>query len=175
MFVRTDAKSTTQHEMKMFDVWSDQLERKITDPGKKSDLVITLHEIAERIHRRSLVVIFSDMLDNADHSVDEIFSALQHLKHNKHEVILFHVLDKKTETDFSFENKPYRFVDMETGEEVKLNPEQYKKELADQLQNRLTDLKVKCGQYKIDFVEVDINKSFDNVLLPFLIKRKKLY
>ena len=175
VLVHTDAKSTTQHQMKMFNVLSDQLERKIPDPGKKSNLVRTLHEIAERIHRRSLVVIFSDMHDNADHTVDEIFSALQHLKHNKHEVILFHVLDKKTETDFSFENKPYRFVDMETGEEVKLNPEQYKKELADQLQNRLTDLKVKCGQYKIDFVEVDINKSFDNVLLPFLIKRKKLY
>lgn len=175
VLVHTDAKSTTQHQMKMFNVLSDQLERKIPDPGKKSNLVRTLHEIAERIHRRSLVVIFSDMLDNADHSVDEIFSALQHLKHNKHEVILFHVLDKKTETDFSFENKPYRFVDMETGEEVRLNPEQYKKELADRLQSRLTDLKVKCGQYKIDFVEVDINKSFDNVLLPFLIKRKKLY
>ena len=96
------------------------------------------------------------------------------MKHNKHEVILFHVLDKKKEADFSFENKPYRFVDMETGEEVKLNPEQYKKELAEELTQRVTDLKIKCGQYKIDFVEVDINKSFDDVLLPFLIKRKKL-
>ena len=69
----------------------------------------------------------------------------------------------------------YKLVDMETGEEVRLNPEQYKKELAKELTKRVTDLKVKCGQYKIDFVEVDINKSFDEVLLPFLIKRKKLF
>jgi uncharacterized protein (DUF58 family) len=174
VLVHTDAKSTTQHQMKMYNVLSKQLERKTPEPGKKSNLVRTLHEIAERIQRRSLVVIFSDMLDNADHSVDEIFGALQHLKHNKHEVILFHVLDKMTETEFTFENKPYRFVDMETGEEVKMNPVQYKKELAEQLKSRLSDLKVKCGQYKIDFVEVDISNSFDDVLLPFLIKRKKL-
>jgi uncharacterized protein (DUF58 family) len=175
VLLHTEAKSTTQHQMQMYSELSAQLERDLPKPGKKSNLVKTLHEIAERIHRRSLVVIFSDMLDNADHSVDEIFSALQHLKHNKHEVILFHVLDKKTETEFSFENKPYRFVDMETGEEVKLNPEQYRKELSQQLTKRLKELKIKCGQYKIDFIEVDINKSFDEVLLPFLIKRKKLY
>ena len=175
VLLHTDAKSTTQHQMKMYGELSEQLERDIPKPGKKSNLVNTLHEIAERVHKRSLVVIFSDMLDNADHSVEEIFSALQHLKHNKHEVILFHVLDQKKETEFSFENKPYRFVDMETGEEVKLNPEQYRKELSDQLTKRLNALKIKCGQYKIDFVEVDINKGFEEVLLPFLIKRKKLY
>jgi len=175
VLLHTHSKSTTQHQMQMYNELSKQLQREVPKPGKKSNLVNTLHEIAERIQRRSLVVIFSDMLDNADHSVDDIFGALQHLKHNKHEVILFHVLDKKKEADFSFDNKPYRFVDMETGEEVRLNPEQYKKELAMELTKRVTDLKVKCGQYKIDFVEVDINKSFDEVLLPFLIKRKKLF
>lgn len=174
VLIHTQAKSTTQHQMKMYHELAEQLERNVPEPGKKSNIVKTLHEVAERIHRRSLVILFTDMLDNADHSVDEIFGALQHLKHNKHEVILFHVLDRGAETEFKFDNKPYRFVDLESGEEVKLNPEQYKKELSAKLKKRQNDLMVKCGQYKIDFVEVDIKKSFDNVLLPFLIKRNKL-
>ncbi|MCT4623253.1 MAG: DUF58 domain-containing protein [Schleiferiaceae bacterium] len=172
--LHTEAKSTTQHQMRMYAELGKQLDRKVPEQGSKSNLVKTLHEIAERIHRRSLVVIFSDMIDNADNTVEEVFAALQHLKHNKHEVILFHVLDKKTEVDFQFENKPYRFVDMETGEEVKMNPREYQKELAQQLSQRLHDLKVKCGHYKIDIIEVDIEKPFDDILLPFLIKRQKL-
>jgi len=170
----TPARSTTQHQMMMLGELNKQLDRTTPEVGKKSNLVETLHEIAERIHKRSLVVIFSDMVDNTDHTIEQVFSALQHLKHNKHEVILFHVLDKKTELDFNFDNKPYRFVDMETGEEVKLNPHEFQATLSKRLKSRMKELKVKCLQYKIDVVEVDINKNFDDVLLPFLIRRQKM-
>ena len=60
--------------------------------------------------------------------VDQLFAALQHLKYSKHEVILFHVVDKKYEIDFEFKNRPYLFVDVETGEEVRLQSNQVKEQ-----------------------------------------------
>jgi uncharacterized protein (DUF58 family) len=95
------------------------------EDNRKTSTTEALHQIAESIHRRSLVVIFSDMMEQGENS-EKLFSALQHLKHNKHEVVLFHVVDKKKEMDFEFENRPYVFVDMETGEEVKLQSNQVK-------------------------------------------------
>lgn len=133
-----------------------------------------LHEIADNIHKRSLVVIFSDMFENAG-KADNLFSALQHLRHNKHEVILFHVVDKRQELDFDFENRPYRFIDLETGRQVKVNPLEVKTEYSRAVNAFKNELKLKCGQYRIDFIEADINAGFEQVLLPYLLKREKLY
>ena len=132
-----------------------------------------MHQIAEAIHKRSLVIIFSDMMDSQADS-EELFSALQHLKHNKHEVVLFHVTDKQKELDFEFENRPYRFIDMETGEEVKLHPNEIKDTYLKEMSEYKHELMLKCGQYKIDFVEADINLGFDQVLMPYLVKRTKM-
>ncbi len=134
----------------------------------------TLHQIAENIHKRSLVVIFSDMFESRG-GADDLFSALQHLRHNKHEVILFHVIDKRQELDFDFENRPYRFIDLESGRQVKVNPLEVKSEYIRQVNALKSDLKIRCGQYRIDFVEADINAGFEQVLLPYLLKREKLY
>lgn len=132
-----------------------------------------LHLIAENIHRRSLVVIFSDMFESTE-NVDDLFGALQHLKHNKHEVILFHTVDKKHEVDFAYDNKPYIFVDMETGEKVKVRSNDVKQHYVEQIEKFTTALKLRCAQYHIDFVETDINKGFKEVLLPYLVKRTKM-
>jgi len=138
-----------------------------------SQVTDSLHFIAENIHRRSMVVLFSDMFDTgADNAA--LFDALQHLRYNKHEVILFHVVDKSKELDFDYENRPYRFVDMETGDEIKLQPSEVRKSYADAIGNFHQELKLKCAQYKIDFIEADINKGFEQVLLPYLLKREKL-
>src|SRR5690606_40800814 len=122
---------------------------------------------------RSLVIIFSDMLENQEQA-DQLFAALQHLKHNKHEVLLFHVTDKKTEMDFEFEDRPHEFIDIESGEKMKLQPYQikdtYRKLMADYFNN----LKLKAGQLKIDFIEADINDTFEKVLSSYLIKRTKM-
>ena len=141
---------------------------------KSSRLVDCLHQIAENIHQRSLVILFSDMFDNSEKS-EELFSALQHLKFNKHEVVLFHVMDNSKELEFDYENRPYKFVDMETAEELKLSPNEVKKNFHKQSQEFLNGLKLKCIQYKIDFVESDINVGFDPILLSYLRKRAKLY
>ena len=111
----------------------------------------------------------------SDDSEEELLGALQHLRYNKHEVILFHVKDKKHELDFEFQNRPYKFIDMETGNEVKLNPGDIRKEYIKQTASFKEKLKYKCGQYKIDLIEADINEDFKEILLPYLIKRGKLF
>lgn len=132
-----------------------------------------LHQIAENVHRRSLVVVFSDMFENME-DVEEIFSALQHLRYNKHEVILFHVVDTAHEMEFEFENRPYVFVDLESGDEVKIQPNQVKSFYKEQMSKFFNTLKLRCGQFNIDFVEADINKDFRQVLLPYMLKRNKM-
>lgn len=137
----------------------------------------SLHQIAESIHKRSLVVVFSDMIDSAFSNSNEennIFSALQHLKHNKHEVIVFHIIDKKKEEDFEFENRPYQFVDLETREKLKLHPNEVKEFYTEKMTAFKKQLLMKCAQYRIDLVEADVNKNFSQVLLPYLVKRTKM-
>ena len=134
----------------------------------------TLHEIADKIHKRSLVIIFSDMFDN-EMDGSAIFSALQHLKHNRHEVILFHVTDKSKEIEFSFENRPYRMIDMESGEQIKVLPSEVREKYIQQVSRFNKELKLKCGRYAIDYIDADINSGFEQVLLPYLLKREKLY
>ena len=141
--------------------------------ASKTSAVDAFHEVAERIARRSLVLIFSDMFDNSERE-KELFSALQHLKFNKHEVVLFHVTDKKTELEFDFENRPYTFIDTETGEQVKAHPNEIRDTYLAEIFKFREALKIKCGQYGIDLVEADISEGFNHILLKFLTKRARM-
>ncbi len=133
----------------------------------------TLHQIAEQIHRRSLVVIFSDMFES-NKQLDELMLALGHLRHNKHEVLLFHTFDRTLEYDFAFENRLYRFVDMETGKEVKVHANNIREYYQQTIQNFFHEIKVQCGNYQIDMIPADITKGFDQILLPYLLKREHM-
>jgi uncharacterized protein (DUF58 family) len=168
----TKAKASTKQYRYLLSHLDKLLER--PRENKKTDAAGALHQVAESIHGRSLVVIFSDMIEHAD-NLDHIFGALQHLKYNKHEVILFHTVDKSKEIDFEFENRPYIFIDMESGEKVRLQSNQVKDYYVEKMANFKEELKMKCLQYKIDFVEADINKGFKQILMPYLVKRGKLY
>jgi len=106
---------------------------------------------------------------------EDLFSALQHLRYNKHEVLLFHVTDHKQEREFNFGNKPHRFVDLETGETVRLNPHEIRQSYVKSINDYFEELKVKCGQYQIDLAEVNINEDFRHVLFAYLVKRKRLF
>ena len=141
--------------------------------NKETSAVKVLHEIADSIPRRSLVIIFSDMLENPE-NLQPMLSALQHLKHNKHEVILFHVVDEAKELDFDFENRPYQFIDMETGDQVKLRSNQVKAYYKEKMHAFQQEVYLKCLQYKIDYVKADINKGFKPILQSFLVKRSKM-
>lgn len=169
--LHTRTKSTTAHHKLLLGHLDKALN--VTERKKGTSAAQSLHEIADNVHRRSLVVIFSDMFDNKTNA-DDLFEALQHLKYNKHEVILFHVVDHKKELGFEFDNRPYVFVDMETGEKVKLHSNQVKDEYVKQMAAFKSDLKMRSLQYKIDFVEADINKSYDQILQPYLVKRQRM-
>lgn len=171
--LHTAAKSNSLHQKMLYQELEKRIQPHDLQEKKKSSVIKALHEISEAVHKRSLVVIFSDMMDSAADS-DELFSALQHLKHNKHEVIVFHVVDKQKELDFDFDNRPYRFIDLETNEEIKLQPNELKESYLSQMAAFKKELMLKCGQNKIEFIEADINLGFDQVLMPYLIKRTKL-
>jgi uncharacterized protein (DUF58 family) len=171
--VHTTAKSSSLHHKILYNHIEKLLHPFDEKNHKSTSAVNALHQIAESVHKRSLIVIFSDMFDSGTSSED-LFSALQHLKHNKHEVILFHVTDKQKELDFDFDNRPYKFIDMETGEVLKLHPNEVKENYLKQMNDYKKQLLLKCGQYKIEFVEADINLGFEQVLLPYLVKRTKL-
>ncbi len=142
--------------------------------GRRTSVVQALHDISGRAPRRSLVVVFSDMMDNSG-SEEAVFDALQHLRFNKHDIILFHVTDKRTEVDLQLEDRPYTFVDKETGREVKAHPAEVREAYRTMAAERWHRLKLKCGQYRIDLVEADINAGFEPILLEFLLKRARLY
>lgn len=169
----TQARSSTVHHKYLFTELEKMLAPLPVETKKSTHAAEALHFIAENIHKRSLVVVFSDMFESGQ--ADEIFPALQHLRHNKHEVILFHVVDKSKEIGFEYENRPYRFVDLETGEEIRVQPREVKEEYLRSIGSFDTELKIRCGQYRIDLVEADINRGFEHVLLPYLLKREKLY
>lgn len=168
---QTQVKSTSSHLHKLFLILEEML--KSQPKMHQTSVASVLHQVAEKIHKRSLVVIFSDMFENYQEK-EQVFGALQHLKHNKHEVLLFHVTDHKTELDFDFEERPYEFIDMEKGERLKLQPSQIKEAYQKQMREYYHELKIKCGQAKIDLIEADINEGFDHILRSYLVKRASM-
>lgn len=169
----TPARSNSVHYKYLIAELEKMLTLRNPAEQKKSNVAESLHYIADNVHKRSLVVIFSDMFDTHN-QWQEIFDALQHLRYNKHEVILFHVVDKAKEIDFEYAHRPYRFIDMESGREVKVNPGEVKQSYKQAISEFANEIKLKCGQYNIDFVEADINVGFAQVLLPYLTKREKM-
>lgn len=172
--VQTAAKSSNVHQKHLFSELEALIESEKSSMHTSS-LAQSLHEIAEAVHKRSLIIIFSDMLENSDRDQEEVWAALQHLRHNKHEVVVFHVVDKSTELELDFDNAPHRFIDMETGLELKLNPQEVRKAYQSSMNKFMEELKLRCGQNRIDLVEADIAKGYRQVLLPYLLKRKRMF
>lgn len=168
----SDCRSSHSH----YRMLTNELQRLIDaapSQNKPTNAAKALHLVAQQMHKRSLIVVFSDMMDDAD-NVEDLFSALQHLRYNKHEVILFHIVDGTQEVNFEFENRPYEFVDMETGERIKLQPHQIKDQYMANMKAYQTMIENRCHQYQIDRVAVDLSKPVEEVLHAFLIKRNKL-
>lgn len=169
------AKSNRVHQRMVMNHLENLLEKNESLPKKRTNAAESLHEIALQIHRRSLIIIFSDMMESAEDSDSEkMFQALQHLKHNKHEVILFHTVEKTHEMNFEYENRPYHFIDTETGEEIKVHPKDVKEQYLEKIAAYRRELKLRCGQYGIEFIEAPIDEGFNKILLPYLVQRKKM-
>lgn len=169
--LHTPAKSTTVHQKFILNELTKHLAQKAM--GIKTNLVKNLHHIADQIHKRSLVVLFTDMFQNAatGQDLEEIFAAIQHLKYTKNEVIIFNVHEKKHELDFDFENRPYHFIDVETQEEIKLNPTQFKEFYLQKIADFNMQIVLKCAQHKIELINATIEDGYYPVLNAWLIKR----
>jgi len=149
-----------------------QLEQLLTTTSKATtNTYHYLHEIAEKLHRRSLIFLFTDMFQTTTKE-EALFEALRHLKYNKHEVVLFHTYDAKTEFDFNFDNTPKKFVDVETGEAINVYAENIQGSYKQLVEAYFKQLKNKCLQYKVDYVPTDINSGFTDILTAYLVHRK---
>lgn len=169
----TDTKLSSTHIQMMYAYLQDLLKEGTVTLNKPTATAEVLHQLADSIHKRALIVIFTDMFSNG--YTEELLSALQHLRYNKHEVIIFHVKDKRMEEEFEFSNRPHIFIDMESGREIKFSPNEIRETYKQKITQFYQELKLRCGQFQIDFVEADINEGFREVLLPYLIKRSKLF
>jgi len=171
--LHTQARSSGVHMSMIYNELEKLLDTPWTKETGKTDVSGTLHIIAEAVHKRSLIILFTDMFE-AGSDTEQLFAALQHLKHNKHEVVIFHVTDKEAELDFSYENRPYKFIDMESGEEIRLQPSQVKEHYLKTMQSFIQELKTRCAQFHIDLVEANIKEGYAQVLQPYLVKRTRM-
>ena len=141
---------------------------------KSTDTVTFLHQIAEKIHRRSMIVLFTDMfqIDATDQANEKLFTALQHLKHNKHKIVLFHVIDKKTELNFNFNTTPRKFIDLETGDSINIFADNVKVEYEKKVSNYFKKISLTCAQNKIKYVPVAVEESFEKILTTYLVEKQ---
>ena len=140
--------------------------------SKLTSIAESLHLTAEQLHKRSLVVLFTDAFVRPDEE-EALFDALRHLRHNKHEIIIFHTYDLSHEVNLDYDARPHLFIDLESGRQLKLQPEEVADAYRRQMTKMLGDLRQRAMQYRIDYVPVDIAQGFHQILLPFLLKRSK--
>lgn len=142
--------------------------------SKTTDIVTHLHQIAEKIHRRSMIVIFSDMFQpDASAEKDEaLFNALQHLKHNKHKIVLFHTIENKTELSFDFDNAPRKFIDIESGQEVTIFADNVKKEYQEKVSQYFKKIADTCTQNRIKYIPVNVGANFEKIISTYLAEKQ---
>ena len=163
-------KGSERHHQMLLHQLEKTIEKK--QKNKHTETYTLLHQIAEKIHRRSLIFLFTDMFQTQTNE-QELFEALRHLKHNKHEVVLFHVFDSEKELIFNFDNKPKRFIDVETGQYINLYADSVKENYNKIVEEYFKQLKLKCLQYKIKYVQSNVNQGFNEVLATYMIERQK--
>ncbi len=157
-----------------FNIITNVLERLLSSEAVQADTntVQCIHEISEKLHKRSLVFFFTDMFQYAEDK-EALFGALRHLKYKKHEVVLFHTLDYATEVNFDFNNSPKRFKDVETGEVLDVYPENIKELFTKRIKLYMNEIKLECAKYKIKYVPVDVSESFEKIINSYLVEKQK--
>jgi uncharacterized protein (DUF58 family) len=150
----------------------NKLEQLLEQPKvkKSTDTITYLHQIAEKMHRRSMIILFTDMFQSEDD--EKLFNALQHLKHNKHKVVLFHVVDNKTELKFDFDNTPRKFIDLESGEEVSIYADNVKQEYEKRAEAYFKNLALTCAKNQIKYVPVNVGDNFEKILTTYLVEKQ---
>lgn len=165
--------STTQHHRLLAQELHKALEGYQQPRAPVASLSEHLHKLAQKVPRRGVVMVFSDFYEALQQQA-AFWDALQHLQYGQHEVVLFWTTDAATELHFEFEDRPYRFVDMETGERVKLEPHQVRNAYRTEIESFRKKLKEKCLQYGISLVEADVARGYGAILQEYLIQRRKV-
>ena len=161
-------KGSDRHHRMILNKLEDLLENpKVPKP---TETVTFLHQIAEKLHRRSMIVLFTDMFQTGEETA--LFNALQHLKHDKHKVVLFHVIDEKRELNFDFDNAPRKFIDVETGESVNLFAENIKETYEKNVESYFKKVAMTCAQNKIKYVPVNVGANFEKILTTYLVEKQ---
>lgn len=165
-------KGSDRHHRMILDALEQVLEK--PKSSKKTNTANLLHQIAEKMHRRSMIILFTDMFQTNLNAIEEdkLFTALQHLKHNKHKVILFHVVDNQTEVSFNFDNVPKKYIDVETGESIVLYAENIKQSYEEKVQDYFKKIVSKCNQNKIKYVPVNVGSTFEKILTTYLVEKQ---
>lgn len=174
--LQTEVRSSTLHQRYVYSLL-EQLLRPVkgdTLDKRSTSIADTLHLMAEKMHRRSLVVLFTDAFVGREET-ESLFDALRHLRHCKHEVLLFHTFDREKELDLNFGNKPYLFIDMEGERKVKLVPSETAARYRAVMEEQTRQLRRHAMQYHIDYVPVDVGLGFDQVMQPYILKRSRHY
>lgn len=180
--LQTPCRSNTAHQQHLLALLDKELAngKRMVENGKgatptsphTTSIAPSLHLLAEQLHRRSLVVLFTDAFI-ADSQRDDLFDALRHLRHNKHEVIIFHTFDKARELELDYGSRPLRFVDLESGRTQRLQPTEVAEAYSKLMVGQQAELQRHALQYHIDYVPVDVAQGFHQVILPFLLKRSR--
>ena len=161
-------KGSDRHHRMLLNIMENLLEN--PKQAKTTDTITFLHQIAEKMHRRSMIILFTDMFQNDDN--EKLFNALQHLKHNKHKVVLFHVIDEKRELSFDFDNAPRKFIDVESGEIINLFAENVKEEYEKNIKKYFKSISLNCAQNKIKYVPVNVGADFEKILTTYLVEKQ---
>lgn len=168
-----EPKSTRSHVRGLLATLAKLAEQPNT-PGTETAAADVLHDVAERIPRRALVVVISDLFDTVG-GADELVKALRHLRHRGHEIVVFHVLDAATERRFEVGDAPVRFRDLETGEERTLQPAQLRAGYREAAEAFLADVQRRCREVGADYVPLDTARPYGDALRAYLDKRRRLY
>lgn len=172
--LQTPIRSNATHQHYTLQLLEQELRQPIDDKRtlRSTDIIEALHLTAEQLHKRSLVVLFTDAFIKEE-AQEPLLDALRHLRHNKHEVLLFHTFDRRHEIEFGYANQPTEFIDLESGKHLKVQPSEVAERYRTLLKNEQKALKQRAIQYKIDYIPVDIAQGFEEIMLQFLIKRSK--
>ena len=170
---QTPCRSSSVHQQYLLGLLEGLLQPVNKDTHRETSLAETIHLTAEQLHKRSMVVLFTDAFVRPDEQ-EPLFDALRHLRHNKHEVIIFHTYDQAHEVNLDYGSRPHLFIDLESGRQLRLQPDEIAAEYRRQMTDLCSTLRQRAMQYRIDYVPVDVAQGFHQILLPFLLKRSKV-
>ncbi len=155
------AKGNAKHLGNIFTLLAD-----LPSSGE-TQIIKVLHDLAEKIHRRAMIIVFSDCFTD----VEELLDCFQHMKFRKHDLAVFHIMDPE-ELEFEFD-RSIRFLDMESSFSIVSEPSIIRREYLSEVDKYLERMKQGCREFHVDYRFVRTSEPYDKVLTDFLLERQR--